>query len=120
MRWFGLLLLLATLMFGANGEVMRLHEADYKMDWERAVEYCRSLDAYLPTLNMLKLAYKKDYRGDGGERPYRADSYWSADQFDIEGGYLFDFASGLHRVEYKGNRYRVMCIQIDNPNWTTK
>lgn len=100
----------------ANSNVMRLHEASYKMDWEMAVEYCRSLDAHVPTLNTLKAAYERSYRGSGGEKPYKDDSYWSADQFDIDGGYVFDFSAGLHRVEYKGKLFRVMCIQMVEEN----
>lgn len=110
MRKLVLFLAFGALIF-AN-DVMRLHEANQRMDWENAVEYCRSLDAHVPTLDTLKTAFEKSYRGSGGEKPYQEDSYWSADQFDIDGGYLFDFSTGLHRVEYKGNRYRVMCIQI--------
>ncbi|MGE4295828.1 MAG: hypothetical protein AB7E49_09020 [Campylobacterales bacterium] len=96
----------------AQNDVLRLHEAAEKMDWDRAVAYCRGLDAHIPELKTMKNAYYKSYRGSGGERPYVEDVYWTADQFDIDGAYAFDFSTGLHNVEFKGNRFRVMCIQV--------
>lgn len=100
----------------SQSDVLRLHEAAQKMDWDRAVEYCRGLDAHVPELKTMKNAYYKSYRGTGGERPYVADTYWTSDQFDIDGAYAFDFSNGLHQVEFKGNRYRVMCIQVNTAN----
>ena len=105
---------MAASLSAASSEVLRLHEASVKMDWVRAVEYCRSLDAHIPELKTMKDAYYKSYRGRGGERPYVEDIYWTADQFDIDGAYAFDFSNGLHQVEFKGSRFRVMCIQIDS------
>lgn len=108
------LLLALPLFLSAQSDVIRLHEAETKMGWDQAVAYCRSLDAHVPDLKTMKDTYYRGYRGERGERPYEMDTYWSADQFDIDGAYAFDFSNGLHRVEWKGNRYRVMCIQIDS------
>jgi hypothetical protein len=109
-----LFLLALPLFLNAQSDVIRLHEAEIKMAWDQAVQYCRSLDAHVPDLKTMKNTYYRGYRGERGERPYEMDTYWSADQFDIDGAYAFDFTSGLHRVEWKGNRYRVMCIQVDS------
>ena len=98
----------AVAAFGAS---MNLHDSGQQMAWEQAVEYCRSLDAYLPNLNTMEAAYMQSFRSAAGRMPYVAETYWSADQDDIEGAYAYDFARGLHSVDFKGMRYRVMCIQ---------
>ncbi|GHS84955.1 hypothetical protein FACS1894103_6160 [Campylobacterota bacterium] len=102
--------LCAVAAFGAS---MSLHDSGQRMAWEQAVEYCRSLDAYLPTLNAMEAAYVRSFRSVAGKTPYAAETYWSADQDDIEGAYAYDFSRGLHSVDFKGARYRVMCIQSD-------
>ncbi|MDR2152924.1 MAG: hypothetical protein LBO72_08885 [Helicobacteraceae bacterium] len=100
----------AVALFGAS---MRLHDSGAQMDWERAVEYCRSLDAYVPPLNALEAAFRDSYLSSSGRSPYQREIYWASDQTDIDGAYAYDFDSGLHLVDHKANRYRVMCIQSE-------
>ncbi|MDR2638865.1 MAG: hypothetical protein LBC09_03390 [Helicobacteraceae bacterium] len=104
---------LAVFLSAAFGAEMRLHDSAQLMDWDRAVEYCRALDAYVPPLNAMEAAFKDAYLSARGQSPYQKDIYWTSDQTDIEGAYAYDFASGLHLVDHKSNRYRVMCIQSD-------
>ncbi|MDR3162508.1 MAG: hypothetical protein LBT81_01425 [Helicobacteraceae bacterium] len=101
-------LLFAVLLPGAE---MNLHNASSRMDWERAVEYCRSLDAHVPDLNTMERAFKDRYVSLSGVSPYAMDIYWTTDEFDLEGAYAYDFENGLHIVDFKNTRHRVMCIQ---------
>jgi hypothetical protein len=92
---------------------MRLHDSGVKMDWDSAVEYCRSLDAYVPPLNAMDAAFRDSYLSARGQSPYQREIYWTSDQADIEGAYAYDFSSGLHLVDHKANKYRAMCIQSE-------
>ncbi|MDR1912587.1 MAG: hypothetical protein LBQ52_09645 [Helicobacteraceae bacterium] len=97
----------------AFGASMRLHDSAQIMDWDRAVEYCRSLDAYVPPLNAMEAAFRQSYVSAGGKSPYQREIYWTSDQSDLDGAYAYNFASGLHSIEFKASRFRVMCIQSD-------
>jgi hypothetical protein len=92
---------------------MRLHDSALLLNWDRAVEYCRSLDAYVPALNAMDATFKDAYLSAGGKSPYQRETYWTSDQADIDGAYAYDFASGLHLIDHKANRYRVMCVQSE-------
>jgi hypothetical protein len=107
-RAFVICLIFAALLSGAE---MNLHNANGKMDWERAVEYCRSLNAHVPDINTMERAFVDRYQSLSGTSPYAMDTYWTADEFDLEGAYAYDFENGLHVVDFKNVRHRVMCIQ---------
>lgn len=109
------LILLLPLWLLASG--VRMHEAPTLMDWDRAVAYCHQLDAHVPTIKDLKNAYYGGIKSRHGQHAYLLDDYWSSDLFDMSGAYVFDFSTGLHRVEWRGNTYRVMCIQADSLNY---
>jgi hypothetical protein len=110
-RAFFAFFLFSCAAFGANS--MRLHDSALKMDWDRATEYCRALSAYVPPLNAMEAAFRESYLSSSGKSPYQRDTYWTSDQADTDGAYVYDFSSGLHAVEFKASPFRVMCIQAE-------
>ncbi|GHV03252.1 hypothetical protein AGMMS50229_01820 [Campylobacterota bacterium] len=97
----------------ANADSMRLYDSNALMDWDRSIEFCRSLNARLPSLANLEAAFRGSYRSLHGRAPYANDIYWTIDEIDFEGAYAYDFAAGLHIVDLKALPHRVMCIQTN-------
>jgi hypothetical protein len=64
-------------------------------------------------LFLTQAAIRDSYLSARGQSPYQRDIYWTSDQTDIEGAYAYDFSSGMHLIDHKANRYRVMCIQSE-------
>ncbi|MDR2905218.1 MAG: hypothetical protein LBU73_04630 [Helicobacteraceae bacterium] len=103
--------LFALFLAALAADSLKLHDSGILLDWDNAAQYCRSLDANVPTLAMMEATFWGGYSSRAGRIPYQRDTYWTSDELDFDGAYAFDFAAGLHTVDYKNSRHRVMCAK---------
>lgn len=84
-------------------------EADKKMAWEKAIDWCKNLgDNYeLPDNTCLSACYKNEEL----RKQFKLDWYWSSIEFNSTGSWLQDFFAGSQYSNYKGNYGNVRAVR---------
>ena len=83
-------------------------EAEHKMDWYAANEWCKSVGGVLPPREVLLLAYLNEDIVDSFAEEY----YWSSSEGYSGNSWVQSFGSGLHGYGSKGNAdFRVRAVK---------
>lgn len=97
----------------AFAQVVWLEEAPKRMKWQEAMNYCKKLDAQLPTREIFNKLWLKHNKASDIEGFNLSVSYWTKDEVkdNKHAAYPFYFVDGRETWYYKADRYGVRCIK---------
>ncbi len=91
-----------------------LKEADKRMNWKDAIQYCKDQNAILPS----RAVFKKIWMDNGKASDIKgfdlSVSFWTSDEVkdNVYAAYPFYFGEGRDTWYYKADHYGVRCIKI--------
>ena len=80
-------------------------ETEKELDWDDAMDYCKSLGGELPTISELQYLY------ENCKEKFQYTIYWSSSQDSATYSLRMYFSNGLRVSGYKTNRYRVRAVR---------
>jgi hypothetical protein len=106
--------LLLTLSSFCFADVIWIEEADTRMNWSKAMQYCKDKDAILPSKKIFQEIWYKNNKASDVEGFDLSVSYWTSDE--VKGNeklaaYPFYFGQGRDTWYYKADRYGVRCVK---------
>ena len=90
-----------------------LKEAEKRMNWKNAMQYCEDLDAKLPSRKVFNDLWLKNNRASDLDGFDMSVSYWTSDEVldNKHAAYPFYFVQGRETWYYKADHYGVRCIK---------
>jgi hypothetical protein len=90
-----------------------LDEADKRMKWTEAMQYCENLDAKLPSKAVFTKLWVDNNKASDIKGFDISVSYWTSDEVldNKLAAYPFYFMAGRDTWYYKADRYGVRCIK---------
>ena len=106
-------ILTTSVLFAQSSEIVWLKEADKRINWEDAMQYCKDRNAILPSRAVFKkvwLDHNKSSEIDGFDLSV---SFWTSDEVKDNkyAAYPFYFGEGRDTWYYKADHYGVRCIK---------
>ncbi len=106
--------LLLCLTTFSIADVVWLEEADKRMNWKDAIEYCKNKGAMLPSKKVFQDIWHKNNRAADVKGFDLSVSYWTSDEVadnKEHAAYPFYFVQGRDTWYYKADKYGVRCIK---------
>ncbi len=103
-------LVIATSVFASD---VWLEEADKRMNWNDAIEFCESKNAQLPTKKQFLKIWHKNNKASDVKGFDLSVSYWTSSVVEDNplAAYPFYFMEGRNTWYYKDDKYGVRCIK---------
>lgn len=116
LNMFNLSKFLLALILSSNlsfAQTIWLDEAPKRMKWQEAMDYCKKLDAKLPTRKIFSDLWLKNNKASDLSGFDISVSYWTRDEVkdNKHAAYPFYFVDGRETWYYKADRYGVRCIK---------
>lgn len=107
------LILLGLISASVFAQTVWLEEAEVRMNWYKAMDYCASKNAILPSKKVFQeLWYANNKASDIKGFDYSV-SYWTSSEVkdNYRAAYPFYFMDGRDTWYYKDDKYGVKCIK---------
>lgn len=94
-------------------DIIWLEEAPIRMRWQEAMDYCKKLDAQLPTRKDFKKVWLQNNKASDIKGFELSVSFWTRDEMksNKHAAYPFYFGDGRDTWYYKADKYGVKCVK---------